>query len=61
MKKRHEDLNNHGTKYRWNITTLQKQKKTQFQENHNTPAKHTPDTPGNPLANYERNPFIACW
>ena len=29
-----------------------------FQENYNTPAKHTP---GNPLANYERNPFIACW
>ena len=27
-----------------------------FQENYNTPLEHTP---GNPLANYERNPFIA--
>ena len=28
------------------------------QESYNTPLEHTP---GNPLANYERNPFIACW
>ena len=29
------------------------------QENCNTPPKHTPGNP--PFANYERNPFIACW
>ena len=31
---------------------------TKFQESYNTPQEHTP---GNPLANYERNPFVACW
>ena len=29
-----------------------------LQESYNTPLEHTP---GNPLANYERNPFVACW
>ena len=34
------------------------QEQTGVHENYNTPLEHTP---GNPLANYERNPFIACW
>ena len=29
-----------------------------LQESYKTPLEHTP---GNPLANYERNPFVACW
>ena len=29
-----------------------------LQENYNTPLEHTPAIP---LANYERNPFIASW
>ena len=29
-----------------------------FQGNYDTPLEHTPT---NPLKNYERNPFIACW
>ena len=29
-----------------------------FQGSYNTPLEHTP---GNPLANHERNPFIVCW
>ena len=29
-----------------------------FQESYNTPLQHTP---GNPVANYKRNPFVACW
>ena len=32
--------------------------KPRFQESYNTPQEHTP---GNPQANYERNPFVACW
>ena len=34
------------------------QKNELCQKSYNTPLEHTP---GNPLANYERNPFIACW
>ena len=30
-----------------------------FQENYNTPLEHTRSAI--PLANYERNPIIACW
>ena len=33
--------------------------KIQFQENYNTPRYRTPQAI--PLANYERNPIIACW
>ena len=29
-----------------------------IQESYNTPREHTP---GNPLANCERNPLVACW
>ena len=29
-----------------------------IQESYNTPPEHTP---GNPLANYERNPSVASW
>ena len=35
-----------------------KERRSTLQESYNAPLEHTR---GNPLANYERNPFVACW
>ena len=36
----------------------EKDQEPSIQESYNTPLEHTP---GNPLPNYERIPFTACW